>query len=433
MKNKFLFFQDRDFSFEEEYKKSRRKIFLFQSISFALIFFYSFQNGRVNNSFDIELFFLALGLVASSFLTNTFFRKFIHGDPYLLMIAQALFSIGVIVVYRIDPDAGIKQLKFYFLSLLAFFFVYFLLKKTYAFWENRSFLFYYVLSALLLLMTLAFGFAYGGAKNWIEIGSYSVQPSEFAKIPFIFFVAAWYKKYESFQQKKWMKYSLMFLSYFLILLFFLQRELGTAIVFYSVLTASQVAYEQNKRLIIYNILLAFLGLLMAYFLFSHIRVRFAIWRNPWEDPMNTGYQIIQSLIAIAEGGFFGKGLGLGSPNLIPLGHSDFIFASIIEEMGLFMGICLIFLYILLIYRGSKVAISQERDFYSVLALCISFLFASQAFIMFAGVMKVIPLTGITIPFLTYGGSSLLSSFILLACLQVSTEDFMLLESNHEKI
>ena len=135
-----------------------------------------------------------------------------------------------------------------------------------------------------------------------------------------------------------------------------------------------------------------------------------------------GYQITQSLFAISEGGFFGKGLGLGYPHFIPLAYNDFIFSAIVEEMGIFTGIGIIMLFLILFYRGFKIGMNQENKFYRILALGISVLFCIQAFIIIGGVIKLIPLTGITLPFVSYGGSSLITSFIALGILQVASED-----------
>ncbi len=425
MQNRRLNFQQLPGVRSENFSSMTSLIVLFQILALSLVLFYQIEH------ITIESLLFALGLVITNIVGIILIRKLTRGDNYLLMMVNMLFTIGVIMIYRIEPSMGQRQLVVYLGSIIAFFVVYLVLRRTYQFWQGRTWL-YYGLTVAMFAITLIFGYSLYGAQNWIEIAGIQVQPSEFAKIPFVFFVASWYQKYDDNEHNWKYKISLMVAVYVLIALFFLQRELGTAIVFFLVLISTQVAYEKDWRLIAANLGLAILGLFLAYFLFDHIKVRFDIWSNPWQDYNDKGYQIIQSLFAIAEGGFFGTGIGLGRPGMIPLGHSDFIFAAIIEEMGGFMGICIILLYALLVYRGFKIALKQEKDFYSVLALSISCLFAAQAFIMFAGVMKVIPLTGITIPFLTYGGSSLLSSFVLLAVLQVCSEDFIFEEIRHEK-
>lgn len=194
-------------------------------------------------------------------------------------------------------------------------------------------------------------------------------------------------------------------------------------IFFALMIGSMFVFEERYLLVVINIILAFIGLLMAYYLFSHIRIRFEIWLNPWDSYNDKGYQIIQSLFAIASGGFFGSGIGLGRPDIVPVSTSDFIYASVVEEMGIFMGIFVVLLFILLVYKSFKLAMVNQDTFYSSLAFSIGIIFAAQSIIMFGGVLKIIPLTGITTPFMSYGGSSLLSSFILFAVLQlISSRD-----------
>lgn len=396
-------------------KGVRGVLTLFQSLCVFLMLTWHSANLKA------EDLILSISLIVVTLIATTLIQKQSSGDSYLFLIASVIFTIGETMIYRLDQAMGLHQLKVYLLSLFAFFLVYAFYRKTRTRWENR-FRLYFLIIVALFLATFAFGRVQGGAKNWIRIGGFQFQPSEFAKIPFVFMIASWYQNYEDYQKNFWTQYSLSIAVFILIALFFLQRELGTALVFFMVFIACQFAFETHSWVLLLNLALALAGLFVGYKFFPHVQDRVAIWLNPWADVNMKGYQIVQSLFAIAEGKFFGTGLGLGQPDRIPLSYSDFIFASVIEEMGSFMGICLILLFVIFLYRGMKIAMEQAQDFYVALAVSISVLFASQAFIMFAGVMKVIPLTGITVPFLTYGGSSLLSSFILLAILQVASED-----------
>lgn len=393
----------------------RLLLYTFQILSLSLVFIFHVQE------LTPMMIWVALGILVLQFAANVLIVRITRGDPYLLLISTMLFAIGILMIYRIEPALGQRQLMIYAGSLLAFFLVFFFLRKTGDFWENKT-LFFYLVTLAFFFLTLVLGRMLGGAKNWVEIFGVQIQPSEFAKIPFAFFVASWYRNYERWQTKVWTRYSLTIGVYVLIGLFFIQKELGTAMVFFAVLLGTQFAFEKHRHYFWINLLLGIVGLWVAYYLFSHIQVRFSIWQNPWKDFDGAGYQIIQSLFAVAEGGFFGTGIGLGQPQRIPLGHSDFIFASIIEEMGAFMGICVVLLFLLLVYRGVKIVLREARDFNGALALIITIMFGTQALIMFAGVLKIIPLTGITIPFMTYGGSSLLSSYVLLSMLQFSSED-----------
>lgn len=399
-------------------------IILFQILALTLVFIFNISE------MNREMLIFGVALIIFTSLSSLIVSIFKMGDPYFIVISNMIFSIGIIMIYRIEPKLGQRQTFIYLVSILAFFITYIFLRFTYKFWEGKI-IFFYAVTVALFLLTLVFGKSRFGAQNWVTIAGIQVQPSEFAKIPFVFFVASWFQRYEDFQKNVWTKLSLTIMTFALIALFFMQKELGTAAVFFAVLLILQIAYEKNKWIPILNTILAITGLFVGYKLFGHVRIRFEIWIDPWKDAMNKGYQIIQAAFAMAEGSFFGTGLGLGHPEKIPLGHSDFIFASIVEELGALMGLCLIFLFIILLYRGFKTAMKQEKDFYSALSLAVVVIFAAQAFIMFAGTMRLIPLTGITIPFLTYGGSSLLSSFLLLSILQLASQDFIAREVINE--
>ena len=417
-------YQEDDRPVQSHHKGILGLLITFQVLALALAFLFHIQD------LSVDSLFFAGGLILTSSISIIIIQKVSTGDPYPLMIVNMIFSIGIIMIYRIRPDLGVKQMVIYLMALIAYFSVYFILKVGQRFWEGKI-IFYYGVTLLLFVVTLVLGEFLHGAKNWITIGGIQVQPSEFAKIPFAFFVASWFKRYDEFQTSLLRKLSLTLATFLLIGLFFLQKELGTAVVFFAVLLVAQLAYEKNSWIPFMNLVLAVAGLYVAYRIFPYIQDRFAIWRDPWADYNNKGYQVIQAAFALAAGSFFGTGVGLGQPGRVPLGHSDFIFASVVEEFGSMMGICLILLFVILLYRGFKTAMNQERDFYSALALCVVVIFAAQAFIMFAGTMKLIPLTGITIPFLTYGGSSLVSSFALLATLQVASEDLMGMEASYE--
>ena len=157
--------------------------------------------------------------------------------------------------------------------------------------------------------------------------------------------------------------------------------------------------------------------ILGYKFLYHIQVRVATWLNPWDDISNTGYQITQSLFAIASGGYFGKGIGNGSPGYIPEVHSDFIFSAVCEEMGVFGGAAIILLFFLIAYRCFKIAITAKNPFDKAVCLGLTLMFSVQTFIIVGGVIKMIPLTGITLPFVSYGGTSIVVNFISLGIIQ----------------
>ena len=195
--------------------------------------------------------------------------------------------------------------------------------------------------------------------------------------------------------------------------FAILNEWGTALLFFLTYFAAMFIYDKSLKLVLLNGLMsAFIGIL-GYLFTDQISTRVHIWLDPWTDMQGKGYQIAQSLFAIVSGGFFGSGLGQGSPNSIPESHSDFIFSAICEEMGLFMGIAIIMCYFIFTYRGVKIALKTNNSFYKAVAILLTTVFGFQTFIIIGGVIKMIPLTGITLPFVSYGGSSIISSFIML--------------------
>lgn len=400
-------------------KSPRNLLFLFELLSLFLLFIYQWE--EVDNSTYIT----GIGLILIIYISNFLLSKISSGDSYIFLIVTMLVSIGIIMIYRIDSSLGIKQLLWLIVGIFVFYATYFILKYIRG-WKNWTYL-YIGASYFLFIITFVLGERKYGAINWISIGGYSFQPTEITKLLLIFFIGSYYVNKERFEKFKYADYIPMGILYSFIGLLFIQRDLGTAVMFYGIFLGLQFIYEENRKLMAINLGLSSIGAVMGYFLFDHVKVRVLTWIDPWSYIDNKGYQITQSLFAIAEGGFFGTGLGLGHPEFIPLAYTDFIFPAICEEMGLFTGIGIIMLFMILVYRGFKIALSQHNKFYRILALGVSILFGLQTIIILGGVLKVLPLTGITLPFVSYGGSSMLSSFIALGILQVASEDLYLEE------
>ena len=394
----------------------RNLLFLFEILSLSLLFIYQWD------SVDNSTYITGIGLVLIIYISNLLLGKISKGDNYIFLIVTMLISIGVIMIYRIDSALGVKQLLWLSIGIFIFYITYFFLRFIKG-WSNWLYL-YLAGAYFLFLITFVLGTRKFGAINWITIGGHSFQPAEITKILLIFILASYYSNIDKWKKYKNAPYYLMGIVYSFIALLFLQRDLGTALIFYGIFAAIQFIYEDDKKLILYNLGLAAVGGTLGYLLFDHVKVRVLTWLDPWKYIDNKGYQITQSLFAIAEGGFFGTGLGLGHPEFIPLAYTDFIFSAICEEMGLFTGIGIIMLFLILVYRGFKIALSQTNRFYRILAIGVSVLFGVQSIVILGGVLKVLPLTGITLPFVSYGGSSILSSFIALGILQVASEDII---------
>lgn len=396
------------------YRLPRNLLFVFEMMALFLMFMY------YRSTLDKSTIIYGLSLIFIVYVSNLILSKIVSGDNYLFLIVTMLASIGIIMIYRINHEQGIKQIIWISIGIVLFFVTYFVVKR-FKGWENL-FIYYLSASIFLFVATLILGKRFRGAVNWISIGGISFQPTEIIKILAILMIASYYTNYDKFKKKKWGNYYLIGIMYLFIFFLFLQRDLGSVLIFSSLFLALQYIYNIDRKLVLLNLAVLIFSGLLGYAIFPHVRIRFEIWIDPWQHIDTIGYQITQSLFAIAEGGFFGTGLGLGHPDFIPEVSKDFIFSAICEEMGILTGIGIIMLFLILVYRGFKISINQKNKFFRIVSLGISILFGIQSFIIFGGVIKMIPLTGITIPFVSYGGSSMLSSFIALGILQVASEE-----------
>lgn len=352
------------------------------------------------------------------------------GDAYLFVIISMLSSVGIIMQTRIDPENGIRQMKLYLLGV-GFFFITVLLYRTLHKHLKKLWVAYFSISVLLFAVTAVFGTVHYGSKNWIVIGGVSVQPSEFIRILFVLTLAAVLTKgTEKAKRNKSKNISQSckningkrliisaVVAYSNAFCLLLQREWGISLLFFAIYLAFLYIYGENRLFFGANILMViFAGIIGVNFM-SHIKVRVSTWLYPFADVTGKGYQITQSLFAIGEGGFAGRGIGNGSPYFIPVVSSDFIFSAICEEMGVLGGMAIIMLFFVLVYRGFKIALSSTNEFNKAVCVGLSVMLGVQTFIIVGGVIKLIPLTGITLPFISYGGSSMISTFIVLGILQ----------------
>ncbi|MBF1053862.1 MAG: FtsW/RodA/SpoVE family cell cycle protein [Parvimonas sp.] len=390
-------------------------LLFFQILGLFLIMARDFAN------FDRTKLIFMIALISFVYISGKLVQKFTRGDYYIMLIANMLFSIGILEIYRLNDKLAFRQIIWFCIGIIAFWLIYLVLKYVKV-W-SKMYYFYAAISYLLFIATFLFGKRINGAKNWIRLGSnFAFQPSELIKIAFVFLIAAYYKNRDKFEKDIFKKYSLHFFFYTFLGFLFLQKDLGTVLVFSGVFMFAQYMYEPHRKYMFINLLVLSCGAVLGYILFTHVKVRVKIWLDPFKYADGMGYQIIQGFYAIASGGFFGKGLGLGRPDYIPFAESDYIFASICEEMGILMGMGVVMLFLILTYRGIKTSMEQHNRFYKYVAFCLSLIFAFQSLIMFGGILKLIPLTGITIPFVSYGGSSILSSFIALGILQYASEE-----------
>ncbi len=362
----------------------------------------------------------------ASYLTVRFLSL---GDPYLFLIISVLGSVGGIMQLRIKSQYGIRQLKWFLLGTACYFLAmaaYMLLGK----YIRKMAPLFFGLSVALFLATLIFGKSSHGSRNWIIIGSLSVQPSELIRIFYVLTLAAVFtgkipKKIKERSKIKPNGLRLITASVVAAVnvgFLLLQREWGTMILFFVTYFFFLYVYGASKGYLLLNAAAAFGVGALGVSKMSHIQSRIEAWLDPFADASGNGYQIIQSLFAIGEGGFAGRGIGKGSVYFIPEVHSDFIFSAICEEMGILGGLAIVMLYFVLAYRGFKISLSCTNKFNKAVAFGLSFILGLQTFIIIGGVTKMIPLTGITLPFVSYGGSSMLTTFAAYGILQAISAD-----------
>lgn len=249
-----------------------------------------------------------------------------------------------------------------------------------------------------------------GAKNWIEIGSgdnalLSIQPSEFVKITLLIVLASCL----SVRQSRIQVAMAVVFGAALCLILLLEHDLGALVLYFLTTIILYFLATSNMLITVAGLGAGAAGAVGAYYLFDYVRQRVAIWQNPWIDPEDKGYQIVQALIAIGSGGWSGMGLGLGHPRNIPLYHSDFIYAAICEEFGFVFAILLLAVYVIIIMKGISIAMSARNRFHSLLAFGIVTMMGLQTLLIVGGNTRLIPLTGVVLPLVASGGSSMVSS------------------------
>lgn len=335
-----------------------------------------------------------------------------HGMSKMLLInMQMLLVIGFIVLERLNTAYCIRQMIFAAVISFAGLFIPWLIEKFSYF--DRFGWFYAIGGICLLALVFVIGEEHGGSKNWISIAGFAMQPSEFVKIVFVFFLAAFLARSTRFYDV--VRVTIVAGIHVIILVF--EKDLGAALIFYITYLFMLYVSSRNAIYLGAGVLAGVAASVIAYKLFNHVRVRVFAWSNPWSDPADAGYQITQSLFAIGTGGWFGMGLGEGMPKKIPVAESDFIFSAICEELGVFFGLCLILVEVSCFLLFINISLKMTRRFYKLVAFGLSIEYIFQVFLTLGGVTKFIPSTGVTLPLVSYGGSSIISTVILFAIIQ----------------
>ncbi|MDF2499922.1 MAG: rodA [Anaerosporomusa subterranea] len=369
----------------------------------------------------------SFGLVCFWLMTQFLLAKYAPTlDCLLLPITYFLTAVGLVFIFRLRPSLFYAQLIWTAIGTCAFCAV---VWKRHNLYQLNAYKYTIgLLGIVLLLATLVFGVEIGGNKNWIAVGAFRVQPSEFAKLCIVLFISGYLSSRQIELVQSITRIGPIQLPHFrflapllmvwglAMLMLVIQRDLGAALLYFGA-TLILTCMASGRWSIAYLGALFFaIGSSIAYTLFPHVSTRIDIWLAPWSDPNGKAYQLLQSLFALGSGGVFGSGLASGHPELIPEVHTDFIFSAIGEEFG-FTGIaCILLIYMILLYRCFRIAMRNRTVFGGLTSAGLTLLLGLQIFVILAGTTNLLPMTGITLPFISYGGSSLLSSFLLMGVL-----------------
>ena len=318
-----------------------------------------------------------------------------------------LMAVGFVMIARLDYTKCVKQLAIAIAGTIITFIIPWLLKKVKSF---RNFGILYCILGMCLLIVVLFGNKVFGANLVLTIGPISVQPAEFVKILYVMFIASMFNKSTSFKQTV----IVTILAALHVIILVLSTDLGAALIFFVVYIMMLYIATKKPSYVISGLLAGCLAGVASYKLFAHVRARVMIWRDPWKYIDNSGYQIFQSLFAIGMGSWFGYGLGQGLPNKIPVAEKDFMFSAISEEFGCIFAVSLLLVCINNLILMMNIASRCKTLFYRLVAVGLGVTYGFQVFLTVGGAIKLIPMTGVTLPFVSYGGSSIMSSLVMFA-------------------
>ncbi|HEU4864545.1 MAG TPA: FtsW/RodA/SpoVE family cell cycle protein [Candidatus Limnocylindria bacterium] len=387
---------------------------------------------------------LAMGYVAIIVGAHFLLVAFGHrGDQLLLPAVAAMGAVGIVMLNRLPQDLagtsalGIElgmaatQLLWFAVGMVAMVAVAVGLR-------DDGILRHYkyswaAIGILLLAATVVFGYEVNGARLWIDLGPVSVQPGEILKIVLVVFIAAYLAETRTLLTSARLRigpisvpplpYFLPMLALFGIVMLIVVRlnDLGTALLFFGTFLIMLFVATGRRSYVLIGLVLFAAGFYVAYQLFGHVQARVDVWLDPFADPLGAGFQPVRALYAFGRGGVFGEGLGqglvtLGGSLTIPFVHTDFIFTAVAEELGLLGAFALLGFAAVLVFRGLRIAALARDDFSGLLAVGLTASLGLQTLIIIGGNTKLIPLTGITLPFVSYGGSSILASSIMVGLL-----------------
>ena len=384
-------------------KSQNRTMFLIHFMAFAGMYFKISEN-------KILIFYLAQVILLAVII-------WLYGKIYpkvsrlIVNNMCMLLTIGFIMITRLSYDKAVKQCIIVAGSAIVSLLVPAAIRKMKGLSELR--VVYAIIGIVALAVVVVIGQVSGGAKLGFTVAGIGVQPSEFVKILFVFFVAASF--YRSAQFKNVVVTTIVAAVHVLILV--VSKDLGAALIIFAVYLVMLYVATKQPLYTVAGLGAGSVAAVGAYHLFSHVRVRVNVWKDPFAVYDNGGYQVAQSLFAIGTGSWFGTGLFQGKADAIPVADEDFIFSAIAEEMGLIFALCLILICVSCYVMFLNIAVQLRNRFYKLVALGLGTCYIFQTFLNIGGVTKFIPSTGVTLPLVSYGGSSVLSTLIMFAIIQ----------------
>ena len=356
-------------------------------------------------------------IISYIFLFSTIRKLYPNKQFILFSSIELLTGIGLLTIFRLNNFFGLRQSLWLIICTLV---VIFLLKNRGFLETVKQYKYLLLISGLVLIvLTFLFGTYPGGVgpKLWLGLRGIYFQPSELLKIILIIYLAAYFSEIPIIRKNiPKTIFPTAILTFATIALLIFQRDLGTALIFLSIYILIIFSVFGKRRILLVSFILLLIIAIAGYYTIDLIRIRFQGWVFPWSDPQTGSYQIVQSIIAIAAGGLFGTGIGLGYPYLVPLAHSDFIFSAIGEELGLVGAIGILCLLAVILFQGINISIKAKNKFHRYLAIGITSYLITQSILIIGGNVRLLPITGVTLPFVSYGGSSLLVSFIAFSIL-----------------
>ncbi|MCR5650535.1 MAG: FtsW/RodA/SpoVE family cell cycle protein [Lachnospiraceae bacterium] len=405
------------FKSEEE----RTPFYVIQNILMALTHILGFYVLAVRSS-DPDLLFICAFQEVMFFAVIILYRMIYPGASRLITNNICfLLAVSFIILTRLSYDRSIRQFVVVAVSLVLTLIIPFVISKL-EFLLKRYTMYYGVAGIIILLAMMTRGTVTNGSKITLTIGGMTFLPSEFVKVLFVFFIAGMLADEDNIDEETGLPHrnriiSAVLISALHILILAMCKDLGGAMIFFVVAVFTMYAALKKPLILAGGAVSGVLASIVGYKLFSHVRVRVAAWRDPFADIEGKGYQLSQSLFAIGTGSWAGMGLFMGSPEKIPVVEADFIFSAISEEMGCLFSLCLILICLSNFLMFMNISMSIGDGYFKVISLGLAVNYGFQIFLTIGGVTKLIPLTGVTLPLVSYGGTSVMSTLFMFAIIQ----------------